>query len=145
VVSTLRDGRAVQLRAATLDDFAALETLRRGGPRQRNLTDGHLTLAHAAAGEEPVGYAAWFDDCAFFCAVEDAFSGLGLGTLLLRNAAREAAAEGLKTLSVELVAGEHALAAMLRDCGLVSSWDLDHPVCRVELTLGARRPGWATP
>jgi len=34
---------------------------------------------------------------------------------------------------------------MLRDCGLPSQWDLEHPVARVELLLGQRRPGWATP
>jgi GNAT superfamily N-acetyltransferase len=144
-VGTLRDGRAVELRAAAPADAAALETLRRSDPRRRDLTGGHLTIAQVAGGAQPAGYGAWFDDGDFVCAVEEALSGLGLGTLLLRNAAREAAARGRKTLSVELPAAEHALAAMLRDCGLVSSWDLDHPVARVELSLEAERPGWATP
>jgi hypothetical protein len=65
--------------------------------------------------------------------------------MLLRNAAREAGANGVQTLSVELPTGAHGLAAMLRDCGLVSFWDLDHPVARVQLVVGAMRPGWATP
>jgi GNAT superfamily N-acetyltransferase len=144
-VGTLRDGREAQLRAATPDDAAALEALRRGNSRQREDTGGHVTVAQVAGRAQPVGYGEWFDDGAFTGAVEEAQSGLGLGTLLLRKAAREAADAGLKTLTVELVAGEHALAAMLRDCGLASSWDLDHPTARVELTLGRRRPGWATP
>lgn len=141
----LRDGRVLELGPAAAEDVAALEALRRGERRQRDLAGGHLTLARVAGGAHPVGYAAWFDDGDFVCAVEEALSGLGLGTLLLRNAAREAGERGRETLSVELTAGEHGLAAMLRDCGLVSSWDLDHPIGRVELTLGAQRPGWATP
>lgn len=144
-MGTLRDGRAVDLRAATPEDAAALEALRHSDPRRRDLTVGHLAIALVTGDEQPAGYAAWFDDGDFVCAVEEALSGLGLGTLLLRNAAREAAERGRKTLSVELPVGEHALAAMLRDCGLVSTWDLDHPVARVELSLGASRPGWATP
>jgi hypothetical protein len=34
---------------------------------------------------------------------------------------------------------------MLRDCGLRTHWDLDHPVVHVELLLGTERPGWVTP
>ena len=144
-MATLRDGRAVDLRAPAPDDAAALEALRHRDRMQRELTGGHLTVAHVAGGAQLAGYGAWFDNGDFVCAVDAALNGLGLGTLLLRNAAREAGVHGRKTLSVELAAGEHALAAMLRDCGLVSSWDLDHPVGRVELTLAAQRPGWATP
>jgi hypothetical protein len=34
---------------------------------------------------------------------------------------------------------------MLRDCGLRSHWDLEHPLARVDILLGPPRRAWATP
>jgi GNAT superfamily N-acetyltransferase len=144
-VSTLRDGRSVALRAAVPDDAAAIAKLRRADPRERDLTGAHGTVALIGDATAPAGYAAWFEGGEFVCSVEEALQGLGLGTGLLRNAAEQAGEHGLAALSVELPEGAHALAAMLRDCGLVSFWDLDHPVGRVELRIGTLRPGWVTP
>ena len=149
-MGTLRDGRVVELRAATPKDSAALEPLRQSDLRQsdlrpRDLAGAHVTVARLAGATEPAGYAAWFAAGDFVCAVEAELSGQGLGTMLLRHAAHEASEGGVEKLSVELPAGAHGLAAMLRDCGLVSFWDLDHPISHVELAVNAVRPGWATP
>jgi GNAT superfamily N-acetyltransferase len=144
-VGTLRDGRAVELRGAAPGDVEALEALRAPDPRPHELAGAHVTVAQLAGTPVPVGYGAWFASGDFVCAVQEELRGKGLGTMLLRNAAREAGANGVQTLSVELPTGAHGLAAMLRDCGLVSFWDLDHPVARVQLVVGAMRPGWATP
>ena len=109
-----------------------------------------VRLAPRSSRDELLGYAAWVAATSgergdFFCAVDPAATGLGLGTLLLRTAAAAAEERGLRTLRVELRPQARSLAAMLRDCGLRSHWDLEHPIAQVELLLGQRRPGWATP
>ena len=139
---TLRDGRTVELAPARDGELAALEELRAGDPRRRELEAARVTIARS---DGPVGFAAWFEDGEFVCGVEESFAGIGLGTLLVRHSAAEAAAAGLAKLRIALPPGAHALASMLRDCGLVSTWDLEHPVATVELTLARQRPGWATP
>ena len=54
-----------------------------------------------------------------------------------------------QNLAAEMERAAEALdfetAAMLRDCGLRTHWDLDHPVASVDLILGSQRPGWVTP
>ena len=82
----------------------------------------------------------------FAGAVDPRFAELGLGTLLLRRSARATrSTPASRALRVELHPGSAATAAMLRDCGLRTHWDLDYPVVHVELLLGTQRPGWVTP
>lgn len=104
-------------------------------------------MARTSAGEL-AGYAAWIADGErgeFAGAVDPRFSALGLGTLLLRRGAGDALSAGLRALRVELHAGSEATAAMLRDSGLRTHWNLDHPVVHVDILLGTERPGWVTP
>lgn len=151
----LRDGRLVALAAAGEADAAEIPRLLevagdpRGGAFARPGA-GSAIVARTVGDRGLVGYAAWQAggggvDAAFFCAVDPDLRGLGLGTLLVRRAAADAADSGLRALHVALDPRARALAAMLRDCGLRSHWDLEHPVARVEVLLGAPRPGWATP
>jgi GNAT superfamily N-acetyltransferase len=106
-------------------------------------------VARAAETAALVGYAAYLagaDGSGELAGVVDPrFAGVGLGTLLLRRAAYDARRAGLKALRVELHPGSDATAAMLRDAGLTSHWDLDFPVTHVDLALGSSRPGWSTP
>jgi GNAT superfamily N-acetyltransferase len=106
-------------------------------------------VARAAQTEALVGYAAYLggeDGSGELAGVVDPrFAGVGLGTLLLRRAADDARRAGLKALRVELHPGSDATAAMLRDAGLTSRWDLDFPVTHVDLALGSSRSGWSTP
>jgi GNAT superfamily N-acetyltransferase len=156
----LRDGRPIRLSAPSAADEEDIATLLEitNDPRgelfaraaaARGGGDGAALIARADHGGVLVGYAAWIAGSSglgeFVGAVDPAFAGLGLGTLLLRAAAIDALAAGRGTLRVELSAGARALAAMLRDCGLCSYWDLEHPVARVDLVLDSTRPGWATP
>ena len=157
--SALRDGRLVAVSAPASGERAEIPRLLAAAadPRSEAFAqadrrgDAPATLiARALDGGELLGYAAWVAAAGgghgdFFCAVDPAATGLGLGTLLLRTAASAAGKSGLRALRVELHPQARALAAMLRDCGLPSQWDLEHPVARVELLLGQRRPGWATP
>ncbi|HVC84993.1 MAG TPA: GNAT family N-acetyltransferase [Solirubrobacteraceae bacterium] len=158
---TLRDGRSVTLAPLSAPDEAdvvrLLDTL--ADPRAAFFTRAAAERGHAGARGELVartldgelaGYAAWIAEDggrAGECAgvVDPRFTTLGLGTLLLRRGARDALDAGLSTLSVELHPGSRALAAMLRDCGLHTQWDLEYPVVHVNLSLGTRRPGWQTP
>jgi GNAT superfamily N-acetyltransferase len=157
--NALRDGRRVAVSAPASGDGAEIPRLLAvaADPRSEAFAQAHrrgdaaaALVARALEGGELLGYAAWVAAASgehgdFFCAVDPAATGLGLGTLLLRAAASAAGERGLRTLRVELHPQARALAAMLRDCGLRSHWDLEHPVARVELLLGQRRPGWATP
>jgi GNAT superfamily N-acetyltransferase len=106
-------------------------------------------VARAAETGALVGYAAYLggeDGSGELAGVVDPrFAGVGLGTLLLRRAAADARRAGLKALRIELHPGSDATAAMLRDTGLTSHWDLDFPVAHVDLALGSSRPGWSTP
>jgi GNAT superfamily N-acetyltransferase len=154
--TALRDGRAVAVTPAAAGDAAEVARLveSTGDPRAEGFarvaarTAGAL-VARAQPSGELVGYCAWAElgggRGELVGAVDPAFTGIGLGTLLLRSAAERAQAVGLRVFRVELHVEARALAAMLRDCGLRSHWDLEHPVAHVELSLGERRPGWATP
>ena len=158
---TLRDGRSVTLAPLSAEDEADVARLlgsvadpraaffaRAAAERGRDGARGAI-VARSSAGEL-AGYAAWIAEpgvpCGEFAGVVDpAFAELGLGTLLLRGAGRGALDAGLSTLRVELHPRSTALAAMLRDCGLHTHWDLDYPVVHVDVLLGTRRPGWSTP
>lgn len=128
--------------------FYARAAERRAGTAQPSTPGGEF-VARTAPDGQLVGYTAYLageDDSAELAGVvEPHFSGVGLGTLLLRRAADHARAAGLGTLRVELHPGSDATAEMLRDAGLTSRWDLAYPVTRVELALGTSRPGWSTP
>jgi GNAT superfamily N-acetyltransferase len=158
----LRDGRTVTLSAPAAADSGAVAALLEAVADPRGELFGRVAAALAAG--EPGGalvaretsaaplaaYGAWLVEepgarGELVCAVAPPFTGQGLGTLLLRTLERDARAAGLLTLRVELHPDARALAAMLRDCGLHSFWDLEHPVAHVELVLGSRRPGWVTP
>jgi len=157
----LRDGRSVTLAPLSAEDAADVARLlgsvadpratffaRAVAERGHDAARGAI-VARTSAGEL-AGYAAWIAEpgvpCGEFAGVVDpAFAELGLGTLLLRRAGRGALDAGLSTLRVELHPRSAALAAMLRDCGLQTHWDLDYPVVHVNLLLGTRRPGWSTP
>lgn len=157
----LRDGRRVVVRRAGEADAVEIPVLlsAAGNPRGAAFARAHerdegafALVARTFDDGELVAYAAWIAASAageghadFFCAVEPALHGLGLGTLLVRAAADAAHERGLRALRVALTAQERALAAVLRDCGLRSRWDLDTPVARVDVLLGEPRPGWATP
>lgn len=158
--TALRDGRCVTLAAATAvdaGDVARLleqsadprsELFARAAARGPEAQGGEL-VARSDASALLVAYGAWFRSassrCEFVCAVDASFTGIGLGTLLLRTVAADALAVGVRTLRVEVHPGARALAAMLRDCGLRSHWDLEHPIARIELMLDEPRPGWTTP
>jgi GNAT superfamily N-acetyltransferase len=96
-----------------------------------------------------VGYAVWRggeDDAGEFAGlVEPDYRDVGLGSLLLRRVSADARSAGLSTLRVDLHDGSQETAAMLRDCGLATHWDLDYPIAHVDLVLGQERPGWRTP
>ena len=154
----LRDGRLVALADVGEADAAEIPRLLEvaADPRGEAFARAHerpgagaAIAARALDDGALVGYAAWLADsgadAAFFCAVDPALGGLGLGTLLVRRAAAKASDSGVRALHVALDPRARALAAMLRDCGLRSRWDLEHPVARVEVLLGAPRPGWTTP
>jgi GNAT superfamily N-acetyltransferase len=157
--NALRDGRLVAVSAPASGDSAEIPRLLAAArdPRSEAFAQAHqrgdaaaALVARALQGGELLGYAAWVAAASgergtFFCAVDPATTGLGLGTLLLRTAASAAEGRGLRTLRVELHPQARALGAMLRDCGLRSHWDLEHPLAQVDLLLGQRRPGWATP
>jgi len=149
----LRDGRLVTLAAAQAGDAGEIPLLlaAAGDPRGEAFAragEADTLVARALESGVLVGYAAWIgavDHADFFCAVEPTLQGLGLGTLLLRAAASAAAGGGMRVLRVALHPQARALAAMLRDCGLRSHWDLEHPLARVDILLGPPRRGWATP
>lgn len=149
----LRDGRLVTLAAAQAGDAGEIPLLlaAAGDPRGEAFAragEADTLVARALESGALVGYAAWIgavDHADFFCAVEPTLQGLGLGTLLLRAAASAAAGGGMRVLRVALHPQARALAAMLRDCGLRSHWDLEHPLARVDILLGPPRRGWATP
>lgn len=161
ISTPLRDGLLVAVAAATPGDAGEIAPLlaAAGDPRCESFASAHegrdgsaALVARAIDGRALVGYAAWragtsadLDRADFFCAVDPSLHGLGLGTLLLRRAATAAEDGGLRALRVALDPRARALAAMLRDCGLSSRWDLEHPLANVEVLLGAPRPGWATP
>ena len=158
---TLRDGRSVSLAPASAEDEADVARLLElvADPRtaffaraaaRRGHEGAHGAIVARMPGGELAGYAAWVaeDDGRsgeFAGAVDPRFAELGLGTVLLRRATRDALDAGLSTLRVELHPGSTAVAAMLRDCGLHTHWDLDYPIVRVKLLLGTRHPGWNTP
>jgi GNAT superfamily N-acetyltransferase len=160
-VVTLRDGCVVTLGAPTGADEADVARLLAtvADPREKffaraaaqRATPGPAqgALVARTSSGELAGYAAWIADDdgrgELAGAVDPRFAELGLGTLLLRRGADDALDAGLRALRVELHPGSHATAAMLRDCGLRTHWDLDHPVAHVELLLGTERPGWVTP
>jgi hypothetical protein len=158
---TLRDGGSVTLAPLSAPDEADVAQLLDSvaDPRAAFYARAAAERGHAGARGELVartpdgelaGYVAWIaedggraGECAG--AVDPGFGTLGLGTVLLRRGARDALDAGLSMLRVELHPGSATLAAMLRDCGLHTQWDLDYPVVRVNLLLGTRRPGWQTP
>jgi GNAT superfamily N-acetyltransferase len=159
-VVTLRDGRVVTLTVPNDVDRADVARLLEAlhDPRgtffarvgeQGAADPPHGALVARTSAGELAGYAAWIADGGergeFAGAVDPRFSALGLGTLLLRRGAGDALSAGLRALRVELHAGSEATAAMLRDSGLRTHWDLDHPVVHVEILLGTERPGWVTP
>ena len=157
---TLRDGRVVTLAPPTaadeenvarlleaLEDPRATFFARAAAAESSGVTQGAL-VARTPTGD-CAGFAAWIardeHHGEFAGGVDPSFAELGLGTLLLRRIARDAHSAGLQTLRVELHPGSQAIAAMLRDSGLHTHWDLDHPVASVDLILGSQRPGWVTP
>ena len=158
---TLRDGRAVTLAPLSVEDAADVARLLDSvaDPRaaffdrvaaRRGHEGARGAIVARSAGGELAGYAAWIAEDGehsgeFAGVVDPRFAELGLGTVLLRRSTRDALDAGLSTLRVELHPGSAALAAMLRDCGLHTHWDLDYPVVHVNLLLGTRRPGWSTP
>ena len=158
---TLRDGRSVTLAPSNAEDepdvtrWLELVADRRTAFFARAAARCGHEGAHGAIvarmpGGELAGYAAWVgeDDGRsgeFAGAVDPRFAELGLGTVLLRRGTRDALDAGLSTLCVELHPGSAAVAALLRDCGLHTHWDLDYPIVRVNLLLGTRHPGWNTP
>jgi GNAT superfamily N-acetyltransferase len=157
---TLRDGRVVTLAIPTEADnpnvarlLDALEDPRAAFFERAAAAPGsgeaHGAIVARTPAGEIAGFAAWIakDPASgeFAGGVDPTFAELGLGTLLVRRSAADARDAGLRTLRVELHPGSHAIAAMLRDCGLRTHWDLDHPVAHVDLVLGSERPGWVTP
>jgi GNAT superfamily N-acetyltransferase len=158
---TLRDGCVVTLAAPTSADEADVARLlatladpreqffARAAAQRATAGPPHGALIARTSSGELAGYAAWIADDdgrgELAGGVDPRFAELGLGTLLLRRSAGDALDAGLRALRVELHPGSHETAAMLRDCGLRTHWDLDHPVAHVELLLGTERPGWVTP
>jgi GNAT superfamily N-acetyltransferase len=153
----LRDGRPVTVSASAAADAADVAGLLAlvDDPRAALRPDAPMPagsaalIARSVSGEEIVGYAVWSsgenDRTELLCAVAEAFTGVGLGTLLLRRAAASAYDAGVRVLRVELHPQARGLAAVLRDCGFRSYWDLEHPVAHVDLLLATTRPGWVTP
>lgn len=156
----LRDGRLVTISPVGAADAADLARLLDAVGEPRN--EAFARAAQQSPGAPPhgalvardersliAGAAGWvaLDERVAECvgAVEPGCTEQGLGTLLLRRCAADAEAAGLGVLRVRLHPGAHATAAMLRDSGMPTSWDLDHPVAVVELAIGAARSGWATP
>lgn len=148
---TLRDGRVVTI--AVGDPTEVRRLLHgQGDPRAEPLdiaAQGGGALVARSADGELAGSAAWSarDGLRGECvgAVAPAFCGLGLGTQLLRRCAEAALASGVTVLRVQVRPGAGDAAAMLRDCGLATHWDLGHPVVQVDVLPGTTRPGWATP
>jgi hypothetical protein len=155
--ATLRDGRAVTVSAAAAAERGEIaQLLETAADPRPGLRAGaavgagaNALIARSVATAELVGYTVWTGGedgrAELLCVVDAAFTGVGLGTLLLRRAAAGALGAGVRILRVELRPQARGLAAMLRDCGLNSHWDLEHPVAHVDLLLGTARPGWATP
>jgi GNAT superfamily N-acetyltransferase len=102
-------------------------------------------VAHDAKSGELIGFIAYSTSGALAGVVDPRFAGVGLGTLLLHEAADRARAAGIETLRVDLHPDSEATAEMLRDAGFASNWDIDYPLTRVTLRLASSRPGWSTP
>ncbi|MGA2471365.1 MAG: GNAT family N-acetyltransferase [Solirubrobacteraceae bacterium] len=164
-IVTLRDGRAVIVRELTPGDEAEVARLvgasadarlsfyersaQQRGAEASGETPSAAFVALISADQRIVGYATYLavdeQDGELAGVVDPAFAGIGLGTLLVRRAAEHARLTGLETLHVDLHPGSEDTAAMIRDSGFPSHWDLAYPVARVELLLGRTRPGWSTP
>jgi GNAT superfamily N-acetyltransferase len=158
---TLRDGSTMTMAPLSAADEADVARLldilgdpratffaRLAAERERDRPCGAL-VARTQSGEL-AGYTAWTAEEGgrsgeIAGAVDRRFADLGLGTLRVRRAAQDALDAGLHSLRVELHPGSTAIAAMLRDCGLHTRWDLDYPIVHVDLLLGTERPGWITP
>ncbi len=102
-------------------------------------------VAHDVKTGQVIGFIAYSTSGELAGVVDPRFVGVGLGTLLLHQAAEHAWASGLEALRVDLHPGSEDTAEMLRDAGLASDWDIDYPLTRVTLRLGGSRPGWSTP
>jgi GNAT superfamily N-acetyltransferase len=152
--ATLRDGRVVTI--AVCSPAAAMAVHRlldASGDSRVELFDvaaraGGGLIARGGEGE-PAAAVAWTtaDGLHGECVgvVDAAFCGLGLGTRLLRRCADAALSSGVTALRVQVMPGADDVAAMLRDCGLHTHWDLGHPEVQVDVLTGTQRPGWATP
>jgi GNAT superfamily N-acetyltransferase len=149
---TLRDGRSATLGPARVEDEAQIERLVSAADASRSAlyehcagANGGALVAHDERSAELIGFIAYADTGELVGVVDPRFRGLGLGTLLVHEAAARAAAAGIERLRVELHPGSEATGEMLRDAGLAAHWEIDYPVTRVTLRLGTSRPGWTTP
>ncbi|WP_424532002.1 GNAT family N-acetyltransferase [Sphaerisporangium viridialbum] len=72
--------------------------------------------------------------------IDDAAQGLGLGTLLLEHLAMRAAADGIRQLTGEVLAENHAMLALLHDLGLPVDLRFDGALVhlRIDLEPGGR-------
>ena len=155
---TLRDGRSVSVapqRASDREETARL--IATSGDARAVLAElasarSGVFVARAASDDKPIVA------CVLWRAANEPqaggelagyvtpdYRGAGLGTLLVRRAAEDAVAHGLRELTVELYPGGEATAEMLRDLGLSARWLIAYPDSRVTLELGRPRPGWSTP
>jgi GNAT superfamily N-acetyltransferase len=150
----LRDGRVVTIAARSPADDMAVHRLldalgdtcvelfdvaaRAGGALVARCADGELAAAVAWTAADGL-----HGECVGV--VDPAFCGLGLGTQLLRRCSGAALSSGVTVLRVQVNPGADDVAAMLRDCGLHTHWDLGHPAVQVDVLPGTQRPGWATP
>jgi len=150
----LRDGRHVTLAQPRTEDGAAVASFIADHDgaradlyaRARTAADGSAALvAHGPDRGPVIGFIAFAPSGELAGVVAPAFRGVGLGTLLVHEAAGRAAAMGLRTLHVDLHPGSEDIAEMLRDAGLATVWNIDYPVAHVTLDVGGERPGWATP
>jgi GNAT superfamily N-acetyltransferase len=154
-VIRLRDGRGVSVSAAQNTDATDVERLIAAADAPRAALYQRIAAAHdervlaLAAREHESGRLVGFIACSrsgeLAGVVDPEYRGIGLGTLLLHQAAEHARDAGIEALEVELHPGAEETAEMLRDAGLATQWDIDFPVTRVKLMLGRERPGWATP
>jgi GNAT superfamily N-acetyltransferase len=152
----LRDGRHVVISPLTADDEAEVAALLAGASDERRAFYEQAAneradrragafIAREQGDAAPVGYAAYAPSGELAGVVDQSYSEVGLGTLLMRIAAEDAQRAGLESLWVELHPGSEATAAMLRDLGMPIHWDLLYPVAKVTLALGGPRSDRATP
>jgi GNAT superfamily N-acetyltransferase len=154
----LRDGRSVTVGPLQAHERAEVERLvgvadaaraefyaQVAAEREDAAAQAAGLVAHDLKTGQLIGFIAYSTSGGLAGVVDPQFAGVGLGTLLLHQAAEQARAAGIETLRVDLHPGSEDTAEMLRDAGFASDWDIDYPLTRVTLRLASSRPGWSTP